>query len=298
MKDRLINLFLKLLSRLPLSVARLLGRALGSLCWRLNSRETKVTRINLGIAFPGKDSTELEALVKQSMQEWGVTLFEVPVVWGGARRWLDRKIVRQQGAELWDRYRSEGRGLIMLGPHLGNWEVVGLVCSARAGEMTNMFAPTKNIAVDNFIIEARSRFGGIMVPTNKKGVMALIKSLREGGVVGVLPDQVPPQSGGIFSPFFGIPVLTMTLIHNLIKRSGAKALFVFARRVPEGFELIYREPPEALYSENQQQSVDALNQGVEACVREAISQYQWEYKRFRKLPEGAQKIYTKQNLQG
>ncbi len=297
MKEKLISWVLALASRLPLSVARKIGAAIGDLCWRLNTREAKVTRINLSRAFPSRSPQQLDELARESMREWGKSIFEIPVVWGGSRQWLDSKLVRQPGAELWDEYRKDKTGLIMLGPHLGNWEVVGLACSARAGEMTNMFAPSGQVALDKRIREARSRFGGILVPTDKKGVMALIKALRAGGVVGILPDQVPPRSGGVYSPFFGITALTMSLIHNLIKRSGAKALLVYAKRVPEGFELVHVEPPAAIYSEDQQVSVDALNQGVEQCVLGAVPQYQWEYKRYKHQPPGEPDIYAKENTQ-
>lgn len=293
MKAKFINLILILFAKLPLPVARALGNTVGSLCCRLGTREAKVTSVNLSRAFP--DEPDGQRLTKESMREWGKSLFEIPVVWGHTRPWLERKIIRQRNPELWDRCREENCGLIILGPHLGNWEVAGLACSARAGEMTIMFAPSDYPAVDKRIKDARSKFGGKLVPTDKKGVLALIKTLREGGVVGILPDQEPPLSGGVFAPFFGTQALTMSLIHNLIKRSGAKALFVYAKRVPQGFELVYREPPPALYAEDQQTSVDALNQGVEACVLDAVAQYQWEYKRYKKRPEGEERIYTKQN---
>lgn len=285
---------------LPLGVARAIGAAAGACWWRLDTREARVARVNIDAAFPQLSSQKRSELARQSMRQWGISLFEVPVVWGGSREWLAEKIVSETDDAAWQQIRkgeddAEATGMIVLAPHLGNWEVVGLHCSVKANGITSMYAPSGQGAVDDLIKNARQRFGGTLVPTDKKGVMALIKALRAGEVVGVLPDQVPPEAGGCFSPFFGIPALTMTLIHNLLKRSGAKAVFVYAKRVPGGFDMVYQAPPEEIYSEDQQTSVDALNRGVEACVKGAIEQYQWEYKRYKKLPEGYAKIYTREN---
>jgi len=131
------------------------------------------------------------------------------------------------------------------------------------------------------------------VPTNVRGVAALLKALRRGETTAILPDQQPPPASGDFAPIFGVPAQTMTLVHNLIQKSGSQALMCAALRVAGGWELHFMPTEEAINSADQQISLDALNRGVETIVALAPSQYQWEYKRFRARPEGFPSIYPK-----
>src|SRR5690625_2274592 len=124
-----------------------------------------------------------------------------------------------------------------------------------------------------------------MAPTNRRGVAQLLKALKRGEIVGILPDQVPePGSGAEVAPFFGQPALTMTLVHNLIQRTGCSVLSVYAERVPGGFKMVVLPADQDIFNEQAASSVAALNRSVEACVRRVPEQYQWEYKRLRRLP--------------
>lgn len=132
-----------------------------------------------------------------------------------------------------------------------------------------------------------------MVPTNQRGVAKLLQTLRQGEMVGILPDQEPPREAGVFAPFFSVPALSMQLVSRLINRTGARAVCGFARRLPlgKGFEIIFLPADEALYSEDVQTSVTGLNRSVESCIAQAPEQYQWEYKRFKTGPEGKTRLY-------
>ena len=100
-------------------------------------------------------------------------------------------------------------GVIVLAPHIGNWEAVNVFVSAIR-PMTAMYRPNKDESLDAFILEARNRAGGELVPTNRRGVMQIVKALNADGVVGMLPDQVPQQGSGDFAPFYGHQAYTMT----------------------------------------------------------------------------------------
>ena len=113
-------------------------------------------------------------------------------------------------------------------------------------------------------------------------------------MVGILPDQLPAPEGGDFAPFYGLPALTMTLVHSLIQRTGSLVVCGGAQRLDDGgFKLFFNEAPTAIYSEDKIESLTALNQAVEQCAAAAPAQYQWEYKRFRKQPDGVKRYYLK-----
>lgn len=282
----------RFIGSLPLWLNRSLGAGLGRLGCATNSQAAKVTRINYQLCFPGLTEQELEQSIKQSMVETGRVGTEMPAVWLKPYSWLASRIINVKGRELLDQRLEEEPGLIVLAPHFGNWEVFGPYLT-HSTTLTALYQPPKLAAMESLIREARERWRADLVPTNRKGVMALFKALKAGGTTIILPDQVPDQGAGEFAPFYGVPALTMTLVHNLIKRTGSRVVMAYALRVPGGFDVVFEEPDEEIYSEDTQTSLAAMNRSVEACVNACPSQYQWEYKRFKKQPEGSPKVYPK-----
>ena len=107
----------------------------------------------------------------------------------------------------------------------------------------------------------------------------------------MLPDQVPPPSGGEFAPFFGVPALTMTLLNRLQQKTGAAVVIGYARRVDGGFRIVFRAAASGIDSEDLGTGLAALNHCVELTALDAIEQYQWEYKRFKRQPDGVDPPY-------
>ncbi|WP_226663974.1 lysophospholipid acyltransferase family protein [Microbulbifer aggregans] len=283
---------LKLVGKLPLRWSRRLGGLAGNMAVATRGESLRVSRINLEHCYPAMDPARRNSLARQSVVNTAMTGFEVASLWRQPWSRAEDAIVRVRNQQLLTDGVEEGRGVLVLAPHIGNWEIFGQFL-ATVGPTTSLYAPPKIAALDPVIRSGRESTGAKLVPTNVRGVRALLKALKAGDIVGVLPDQEPDASGGDFAPFFGHPTLTMTLAYNLIQRTGCKVVFGFGKRVPEGFELVLLPAEQAIYSEEQKVSLAALNRGVEACIAEAPEQYQWEYKRFRRGPEGKTGIYRR-----
>lgn len=284
---------LKLVGQLPLRWSRRLGSAVGRVAVWSRGDNLRISRINLQRCFPEMPAAEREKLARESVINTAITGFEVASLWRQPWSRAEDVIVRVRNQQLLTQGVNEGRGVLVLAPHIGNWEIFGQFL-ATVGPTTSLYAPPKIAALDPLIREGREKTGAHLVPTNVRGVRALLKALKDGGIVGVLPDQEPDPSGGDFAPFFGHPTLTMTLAYNLIQRTGCKVVFGFAKRLQDGFELVLLPAEQAIFSEEEKVSLAALNRGVESCIAEAPEQYQWEYKRFRRVPEGKSGIYQKQ----
>ena len=187
---------------------------------------------------------------------------------------------------------QSGRGVIVLAPHLGNWEIIGLHLPSM-GSTVSLYEPPHLEALGPMIEAARQCTGATLVPTDSRGIARLVKSVRGGNISGILPDQVPSDiNSGQNVPFMGIPCFTGTLSSKLIRRTGALAVFGVAERVRGGFSVRYDPVEEAVYSEDMSISLAALNRGIEACVRRCAEQYQWEYKRFRFRPRAGRDLYA------
>jgi KDO2-lipid IV(A) lauroyltransferase len=279
-------------SRLPLTWSRALGRGLGRIAWWLRLTPRRVTERNIGLAFPELSPAKQTDLARRSLLATGELTAEMGYVWGRPWPQVRARVTEIIGEAPVRAALAQGRGVMLLGPHLGNWEITGLLI-AELGDAVALYEPPHMQALDSMIRTARQRSGTTLVPTDARGVASLVRALKRGAITGILPDQVPPVvESGENSVFMGVSCFTMTLVTRLLKRSGAKAFFTFAERVSEGFRVHYIPANDALYSDDLGESLRALNDGVEACLRHCPEQYQWEYKRFRERPRGAVDYYA------
>lgn len=266
-----------------MSNTRRLGSLIGRCTYRVGGRTVNNSRDNLARCFPNLTHAEREKLLRDSLMHTAMTALEAFVIWRQPFDEIKSCRVELDGFELIEAQQKSGRGLLLLAPHLGNWEVMGPIMPRRVNAITYMFQPSGMAAIDEIMIHGRSKDGVKLAPTNRQGVSQLLKALRAGEVVSILPDQVPEKGGGLVAPFFGHPAYTMTLVHKLIQRTQCDVLMIYAKRSREGFVLTVRTPDPAINDADAAVSLAALNNSVEACVREAPEQYQWEYKRFKKV---------------
>jgi len=284
-------LLLKSLALLPLSWVRLLGALIGSLAWWTGGRAVNTTLTNLALCYPEMRETQRRQLAKQSLRETAKTALEAALIWHKPWAWLERHIVAREGEDILRAKLAEGRGVLVMSPHLGNWELLAPYLVSIA-PLTAMYQPLKNPQLDQMVRSGRERSQTQMAPTNRQGVRQLLKALDAGGIVIVLPDQVPDKGAGqAVSPFFNQPALTMTLVQGILQRTGCALCCCYAERVVAGFKIVVMEAAAEICTADLQQSLRALNASMESCVRRVPEQYQWEYKRFRSLPPPYRKPY-------
>ena len=285
-KNMLILAWLRFLSWLPLGLSRKVGVFIGSLLYITNSRMAQTTKINIQICFPELDKTQQQDLARQSLRETGKTITESGAVW----LWPESKVMacidRVTNKHLLEEAVAGNKGVIILGPHHGNWEVLGLYLGqCGLAPCISLFQKPDNEALAELMLKARMRGGATLVPTNNRGVSKLMQGLKEGSIAGILPDQVPNEAGGSFAPFFNRPAFTMTLVSRLIQKTGSKALMGYTKRTEKGFEIVFQQPDPRLFSEDVDISLTGLNASVENVVANEPKLYQWDYKRFRRQPD-------------
>lgn len=281
-----------LVSRFSLKTAQRIGSFLGLLIWKANLEPAKVTRTNLKLCFPELKENELELLVLKSLQNTAMTFIEMGMMWEWPINKTLALVKSVKGIDVWENAKASGHGVIILGPHLGNWELAGLYIATKT-KMATLYRPPKIKELESYMGAVRGRTGADLVPANKRGVIKLFSILKSAGVVGILPDQVPQESGGLFAPFFGVNANTIKLVSRLIEKTNAKVVCLYALRdkLGTGFDIEFKEPDEKIYSKDPLVSVTGLNKSVESCVLVSPEQYQWEYKRFKHFLPSEPKFY-------
>ncbi|SHE38429.1 KDO2-lipid IV(A) lauroyltransferase [Modicisalibacter ilicicola DSM 19980] len=276
-----------LAGRSPSTLWRL-ARLLGPLVYRFSRRERHVTDVNLRDVFPDLDRGQLHARGRSSLVHSTATMLELGFAWMAEPRRVEASILAVHGRELLDEARAEGRGVIVLAPHFGNWEVLNFWLSGHF-PFTAMYDPPKIAELEPIIRHGRERMGATLVPTNSRGVASLLKTLKRSEAVGILPDQVPSWGSGVFADFYHRPAYTATLLPKLVARTQARVVTGVARRIEgRGFEIHFLAADERVYASDEAISARGVNASVEAAIALAPAQYQWEYKRYRKTPEQEQ----------
>ena len=277
---------LRLLSWIPLKVLYRLADGIGYLASLMPTDTRRITLINLRLVFPTMTESATRELALQSIRQTIKGFLELGHIWHNSLDRVQAMIKDVYGLELVKQARESGRGIIFAAPHLGNWEMLG-VYIGQIGPMTTLYKPPKIKGLERLIVASRSRPGAELVPTDRHGVIRLSKTLQQGGMTGILPDQQPNKDGGVFAPFFGIQALTMTLLPKLAVKTDATVIFAYAQRRPDGdgFDIVFTPADSDIYHADPVISATAMNKSVERCVLAAPSQYQWEYKRFRSRPD-------------
>ena len=291
LKAGLIKALLHLLSLLPLSAARWLGRFAARLYWPFGGRSRAVTERNIELAFPELAPQEQTALARRSLMATAELAAEMGHVWLRSWDYVQTLMLRVEGEQQITDCLAAGRGVIVLAPHLGNWEIIGLHLGLL-GSTVSLYEPPALASLGPMIERGRQRSGATLVPTDSRGLARLLRSVKQGHISGILPDQAPSDiNSGENVAFMGVPAFTPTLASNMIRRTGALAVYGFAERVPGGFVLRYLPADPGIYDDDNQISLHALNDGVERCLRHCVEQYQWEYKRFRVRPADGPGVY-------
>ncbi|MDE0422502.1 MAG: lysophospholipid acyltransferase family protein [Gammaproteobacteria bacterium] len=269
----------RVLAWFGLGPLRCIGTFAGTLVSLGNSRVAKVTGVNVDLVYGDKDQAWRRRLVRSSLQQTSMTLFEAAALWTWPLRRLAKLLKGVEGEELLTR-RALGRGAIVLVPHFGNWEYLGYYLNTLE-TLTPLYQRRRSRSVNQVLAAARDRLGSRSAPDSVAGLRQLLKALRAGGLLAILPDQVPSVDSAVAAPFFGRPALTMSLVSKLLQRVDVDVVVGTATRVAGGFTIRLEAIDDAVRDADPAVCAHAINVAIETVVARAPAQYQWEYKRFR-----------------
>jgi KDO2-lipid IV(A) lauroyltransferase len=272
-----MGILFRFLALLPLHVLHNLGALLGWVAWLLSPTYRRHLRENIALAGVAEVTTA-------AIAESGKGVLELPKIWLRPHEEVAGRVAKVSGWELVEAAWKEGRGILFLTPHLGCFEVTAQYY-ARFKPMTVLYRRPKQEWLAPLIEEGRGA-NLKLAPADLSGVRRLIKALKTGEAVGMLPDQAPGAGEGIWVPFFGKPAYTMTLAARLAE-TGATVLFAYAERLHYGAGYHLKLFPLSRPLEGElPQRVAQINAELEVLIRQCPEQYLWGYNRY-KAPSGA-----------
>jgi len=271
---------IELFSHASLPTLYRLADAVAFVLRNTSNQVSRQTRQNIALCFPELDKSAQRDLCRDVIRHTCYTLAELPAMWCWP---TERLLERMNSNDVSDSFYQSTRGRILLAPHIGAWESMTVWLSQSVENPMYLYKRRKNKDLDQFIIDARARFGGVPVSTKKSGLRQLLVGLKKGGCIGVLPDQKPQASKvRIESRFFGQDAPTTTLVHTLCSKIDCDVFLSAVTRSPETGKLNVSIQPldRERLGGDKIDSAQYMNDQIELLVRRFPEQYQWSYRRF------------------
>lgn len=277
----------RLLSYIPLRIMHGVGAAAGWVVYFSSSKFRQ--RWNDNCDQANLSQADRRAAIAHN----GRMMFELP------RLWLGKPVPYSfSNIEAIEHAYAAGRGIVFLTPHLGCFEITAQAVaehfSPKYGDLTVMYRPPRQAWLTEIMRHIRERAGLKTVTTTMLGVRTMLRELRQGRAVGLLPDHVPRQGQGVWADFFGKPAYTMTLAAKLVHQTQADMVVVWGERLSAGRGyVIHCLPLTEPLSNDLQTAVEQINRMMEQIILTAPAQYMWSYKRYRQPGEQAIVAQTK-----
>ena len=272
---------------IPLGLRRRLFKAVFRLFYHASVKQQIIALHNLRNAFPEKGFEEVEAIAKGVYRHLALVmaeLFEMPYITRETlHEWAD-----VEGLEHLEKAFAQGKGVLSVVAHFGNWELMTVAVPLVARPMKIVYRPLDNPVMDNLLGWVRTKHGNSLIPKGGAG-RRIVRSLRENNVIGILSDQNVAADEGVFVNFFGRLACTSVGTAVLALQSGAPVLPAFMPRMPDGrYKLLILPAVEIARTDDYESDLIVTTQRftkvVEDVVRQYPDQWFWIHQRWKTKP--------------
>lgn len=284
---------------LPRKWARLAGGSIALIGYHLLGRLRRTGIRNLELAFPELAANEREALLRESFRNLGRVLAETSKFPRDTKKSIE-DIIDIDSANAFQKVcndaRDKGKSVLVVTGHLGNWELFAFAFGALFEPISFLARPLDNQRLERFTYEIRSKFGNR--PLNKtNSIYSAIRTLRKGGVIGVLADVNAHPKEGVFVPFFGIPACTTAGVAAIAIRAKAVIVPGFCawddrkQRYITVFEHAIEPSQTGDMEADILSTTAAYTEALERLIRKYPGQWLWIHRRWKTRPPGAVPLY-------
>lgn len=285
--SRLTRYLSRRIQRMSLSAVQRLGRRLAWLVIALAPSRRRLADHNIALAFPEMTSQQRREVRLESVRNITCTMLELLKLPAISPAEL-AELVDAEGFEHLQAAAGEGRGVILLTAHYGNWEVMGAWLAQQLPQVYVVARDAAHQVTASVINEAREAHG--LRVLDRDDVRQMLRALNSGGALGILPDQHALR-GGVLVEFMGRPAWSFSGTALLAQRSGAIVVPIFCWRTPEGRFRTQIQPPVELVDTGERKA-DALTNTcrilavIEAQIYRQPGPWLWLHNRWKTHEQG------------
>lgn len=269
-----------------------MGRGLGRAVYHLVKKRRKIADVNLRLCYPDMDEAERSALVKANMENTGMAIFESAMAWWWPTWRIKRVKGRIEGIEHLEKAAQEGKGVLLLVPHIMHLEIASRVMGLEQKSVA-FYRPHNNALMDYFTLKGRLRSNEYVI--GKRDVKSLLKALHDKKVAYYLPDQDYGRNRSVFVPFFAVQdaaSTTGTLLFAKSKKCATLSI-VLRRDEHNKYNIAVQPELENFPSDDEKADITQVNQRMEMAINHAPEQYMWLHRRFKTRPDKNAPSYYK-----
>jgi len=283
-KTRTTSIILFCFRCVPLPIRKLFFKSLLILFYHAVAKHRLIALHNLRCAFPEKDMEELIRIAKGVYRNLAITaaeFFDLPsITKENLHEWVEL-----EGLEYFEAGIAQGKGLLTIIAHFGNWELMPVTGPLFLKSSYIVYRPLDSPVLDNIVEHVRTINGNVMVPKGGSG-KRIMTLLKENQCIGILSDQNVSAREGVFVDFFGRPACTGAGLAVLALRSGAPVLPMFMARQKSGkYKFILKPLVEISrtgdYEKDLLENTQRFTKVVEEVVREYPDQWFWIHQRWK-----------------
>ncbi|MCQ4348739.1 lipid A biosynthesis lauroyl acyltransferase [Pseudomonas stutzeri] len=284
-----------LVVQLPYPLLLRLGRGLGALMLLGALSRRAIAARNLELCFPELSAAERAHLLRENFASSGIAFFEMAMSWWWPRARLAR-LAHVEGLEHLQAAQREGQGVILMSLHFTTLEI-GAALLGQRHTIDGMYREHKNPLFDYIQRRGRERHNPDASAIEREDVRAMLKVLRAGRAIWYAPDQDYGRKQSLFVPLFGIPAATVTATTKFARLGKARVVPFTQQRLADGsgYRLVVHPPLADFPGDSEEADCLRINQWVEQAVRQCPEQYLWAHRRFKTRPEGAAKLYGRED---
>lgn len=243
----------------------------------------KVIRQNLIFAYPDDPSLRAE-LYERAYGHLGQLFCELLLLFGPLKEFAIEQS-ELLGFENWKAAHDQGKGVIFLSSHVGNWEIMAATGGTRGISLMMVTKKLKPQWIHDAVEVGRKR-ASVRATYEPKTFRDVLSELKNKGTVGIVLDQYAGAPVGVRVPFFGKPVGTHTVLATLAKRTGAIVLPALCYRKPDGRSVVEIQTPLSWITDPDPHREIAVNTAyytsvLERHIREHADQWLWTHRRFK-----------------
>lgn len=286
-KTRTTHILLSVFHFIPLGVRKGIFLTIFFLFYHLGTKNRIITLHNLMRSFPEKNTDEIIKIAKGVYRHFAIVaaeFFDMP--------YISRKKIHEwvdvDGLENGQTAIAQGKGVLSIVAHFGNWELLTIAIPMFFKPMYIVYRPLDNKVIDNIVEFVRTMQGNELIPKGGSG-KRIMELLKDNQIIGILSDQNVSKREGVFVDFFSRTACSGVGLAVMAMRSGAPVVPVFMARQKSGkYKLIVKPAMEAVCTDDYEADLVVNTQRftkiIEDIIREYPEQWFWFHQRWKTKP--------------